>query len=84
MYAIETALFEEKVSRHTAYIRRDCISDNCWMISLPKSPLALGLFNEIVILTKNLIRLEVLLKSLLRGRMYMNLPLILEESFNHL
>jgi len=88
MSTLQTALVKEKVAGYAAHIwlrtgLRD-VRDYRWVIGLPQCTVTLRLLQEVVVLRKDVLHGRChIQESLLGGRVYMNLPLILQKRFNH-
>ena len=88
MSTLQTALVKEKVAGYAAHIwlrtgLRD-VSDYRWVVGLPQCPVTLRLLQEVVVLREDVLHWRChIQESLLGGRVYMNLPLILQKRFNH-
>lgn len=85
MRALKTALVKEEVARYAAHIWLGTdVSDYRWMIGLSQRPVTFRLLHEVVVLREDMIhRWSHIEESLLGGRVYMNLPLIFQKTFNH-
>lgn len=88
MRTLQTALVKEEVAGYTGHIwlctgLRD-VSDYRRVVGLSQCTVTLRLLQEVVVLREDVLHGRGhIQESLLGGRVYMNLPLILQKRFNH-